>query len=87
MISIWPSEMKNPKGSPRRAFLTSFLRTQESIRRNAGLDPGSSANAVDLGRMPLIQSLGFRRGQGLVIPAQAGIQVFLIFLGPRPSPG
>jgi len=51
------------------------------------LDPGSSPNAVDLSRMPLIQNPCFRRGLSLVIPAEAGIQVFLIFPGPRPSPG
>ena len=55
--------------------------------RNPELDIGLSPNAVDLGRMPLIQKPCFRRGLSLVIPAEAGIQVFLIFPGPRPSPG
>ena len=43
----------------------------DSEYRHPGLDP----NAVDLGRMPLIQNPCFRRGISLVIPAKAGIQV------------
>ncbi len=44
-------------------------------------------NAVDLSRTSLAQELFLRRGIDLVIPAEAGIQVFLISPGPRPSPG
>jgi hypothetical protein len=55
--------------------------------RDNFLDPGSRPNAVDLSLMPLIQNPCFRRGLCLVIPAEAGIQVFLILPGPRPSPG
>jgi hypothetical protein len=35
--------------------------------------PGLRSNAVDLSRMILIQNLCFRRGLGIVIPAEAGI--------------
>jgi len=40
------------------------------------------SNAGDSGRTPLIQNSGFRRGYGLVIPAEAGIQVFQSPLDP-----
>ena len=70
-MSIWPSEVENPK----RITVAGFFAVIPAKAGIQSLDPGSSPNAVDLSRMPLIQNPCFRRGLSLVIPAEAGIPI------------